>query len=96
MQKLEAGLLEEHVSGKTFTIAGVSNKNGYNIKKIYIEADLSANWVKNDLPQAEIVTYAESILHDTDIDLVLMPASQKDNLEMVSTILTTGKNLRIV
>ena len=90
-----AGFNDKTVTGKPFVIAGVSNKEG-NLKKIYIEQNVSGTWISQDLPSTEVVNHRDSILHDTDIDLVLMPQSQKDNLELVSAVMTTGKNLRIV
>lgn len=86
---------EENVAGKPFVIAGVSNKAG-NLTKIYIDERVSRSWITQDLPLTELVDHRDAILHDTEIDLVLIPQSQKDNLELVSAVLTTGKNLRIV
>lgn len=86
---------EEQVAEKQFVIAGVSNKEG-NLKKIYIDQNVSKTWISQDLPSAELVDHRDSILQDSEIDLVLIPQSQKDNLELVSAVLTTGKNLRIV
>lgn len=89
-------IIEERVAGKHFTLAGISNSIHSRVKKIYIADHLPGKWASQDLPETEIVENAHAILNDHEIDLVLMPEAEKNNLEMVSHILQSGKNLRIV
>ncbi len=88
--------VEQSVAGKNFTVAGVCIEGSNPVKKIFVAKHLSDTWVKNDLPETEVVENVNSILSDSDIDLVIMPEAEKNNVEIVSTVLNTGKNLRIV
>lgn len=89
------GLIENGEAGKAFRIAGI-NKKENDLKKIYIGHDISDSWVKENFPATEIVQDMNSIINDTDIDLVIIQGSQKEELNIVAEILSTGKNLRIV
>jgi hypothetical protein len=89
-------IIEERVSGQSFRLAGLSINKDYNLKKIFIDKNVSHNWVKEQFPQTEIVNDNESIIHDSDIDLIILSGSQKEELHLVAEILNTGKNLRIV
>jgi hypothetical protein len=89
------GLIEDTVAGKSFKLAGISNSEG-SLKKILLGENFSDTWVKQQFPQTEIVHDAKSILDDAEIDLVIIPETQKEELNVVANILNTGKNVRIV
>lgn len=88
------GLIEDGVAGKSFRLAGISNNEG-SLRKIFIGANASDNWVKQTFPDTEIVQDANAILQDQEIDLVIMPET-KDEPTMVAEVLNSGKNVRIV
>lgn len=88
--------IEGSIAGKTFVLAGISKSEKYHLKKIYIGNNISRTWVKEHFPATEIVSEMSSIIDDSGIDLVIIPAQQKDELNLVAEILQTGKNIRIV
>lgn len=90
------GLIENCMTGQTFSLAGLSRKEGYHLKKIFIGNNNSDTWVKQRYPGTEIVGDMQSIIHDANIDLVIIPAHQKEELNLVAEILQTGKNIRIL
>lgn len=97
MEKVKnIGVIEESVAGKTFRLAGICKNEGYDLKKIFIGDNNSDSWVKQQFPRTEIVQDMQSIIHDAGIDLVIIPAHQREELNIVAEILQTGKNLRIV
>ena len=92
---INMGRIEETMQGKLFTLAGISRLEGYNLKKVYVGNNSDA-WVKQLFPEAEIVNNIQSIIHDDNIDLVIMPSKQNEELKLVAEVLHTGKNIRIV
>lgn len=90
------GLIEENVAGQAFRLAGISKNGGYNLKKIMMGNNNSDNWVKQQFPRTEIVHDMQSILMDADIELVLVPAPQMEELNILAEILQTGKSVRIM
>ena len=88
--------IEDSVAGTSFAMAGISNNEGGDLKKIYIDANIPDGWAKQQFPTAEIVRDVEALLTDEEIDLILIPQSQKENLTMVAEILHTGKSVRMV
>jgi hypothetical protein len=94
-KKANISLIENGEAGKAFRIAGINRKEN-DLKKIYIGHDVSDSWVKENFPSTEIVQDVNSIINDDDIDLIIIQESQKEELNIVAEILSTGKNLRIV
>lgn len=92
---INMGRIEESMKGKSFSLAGISRVEGYNLKKVFV-GDSSDTWVKQLFPEAEIVNDVQSIIHDDQIDLVIMPTNQNEELKLVAQVLQTGKNIRIV
>lgn len=89
------GRIEETMSENGFSLAGISRVEGYHLKKIFV-GDNSDSWVKQLFPNTEIVKDIQSIIHDDNIDLVIMPTKQSEELQLVAQVLQTGKNIRIV
>ena len=92
---LNIGKIEDIVKSKAFSLAGISRVEGYQLTKIYVGANSDA-WVKETFPGTEIVDDVHSIIHDDNIDLVIMPTGQSEQLQLVAQVLKTGKNLRMV
>lgn len=92
---INMGRIEESMKGKAFSLAGISKAEGYNLKKVFV-GDEPGSWVKQMFPDAEIVKDVQSILNDEQIDLVIMPTKQNEELKLVKEVLQTGKNIRIV
>ncbi len=92
---MNMGRIEESLTGKAFSLAGINRLEGYNLKKVYVGDD-SGSWVKQMFPEAEIVEDVQSIINDENIDLVIIPTKQIEELKLVAKVLQTGKNIRIV
>ena len=92
---INMGRIEEAMKGKSFSLAGISRLEGYNLKKVFVGND-SDTWVKQSFPEAQVVNDVQSIIHDEQIDLVIMPTKQSEELKLVAQVLQTGKNIRIV
>lgn len=87
--------IEAIVKGQPFKLAGISKNEGYHLRKIYVGND-SDSWVNQLFPGTEVVNDVKSILHDEQIDLVIMPTMQNETLRLVAEVLQTGKNIRMV
>ena len=92
---INMGKIEGIVKSKSFRLAGISRLEGYHLTKIYV-GDNSDAWVRQSFPGTEIVDNVHSIIHDDNIDLVIMPNGQNEQLQLVAEVLQTGKNIRMV
>ena len=93
-KQLTKGTAEEKVSGKRFTLAGISSASDQ-VKKVLLQQRQHQNGA-GEFPESEIVQHETDIINDKDIDLVIMLETEKNNLQMVSSVLNSGKNLRFV
>lgn len=87
--------IEEAVAGKSFRLAGINSSKGYDLRKLWV-GTRQDTWVKQQFPGTEIVHDVHSIINDEEIDLVIMPTRQNEELKLVAQVLQKGKNLRIV
>ena len=92
---IKIGKIEDIVKSKAFSLAGISRVEGYQLIKIYVGQNSDA-WVREMFPGTEIVNDVHSIIHDDNIDLVIMPTGQNEQLQLVAQVLKTGKNIRMV
>lgn len=94
---MENGALELETSAaeNSFTLAGIKNKDGGTVAKIFVGNNNPDHWVKSRFPNTEIVLDAQAIINDEEIDLVIIPQSGKQP-DMVAEILNAGKNVRIL
>lgn len=94
--KMENAALEfeSSAAGKSFTLAGI-NKDGGTVSKIFVGNNNPDHWVRNRFPHTEIVLDAHAIINDEEIDLVIIPQSEKQPV-LVAEILNAGKNVRIL
>ncbi|HOA36933.1 MAG TPA: hypothetical protein PLQ32_02040 [Flavihumibacter sp.] len=90
------GLVECSKSGKIFKMPSTSSLHGYNLKKVLIDGSISEGHARNLYPDAELVQEIQEITTDKDIDLVLVSAPQGYNRELLSTIMSSGKPVRIL
>ena len=47
-------------------------------------------------PQAQLVDNINSIIHDSDIDLILVSGPKQKDLNIVGEAMNAGKNVRII
>lgn len=90
------GLVAGNATGHPLELAVSNAVNGYQLKKIFIQGDLSESLAKTHYPQAEIVGNLHDIIHDESIDLVLVEAPQGADLGIVKEVLDAGKHVRIL
>jgi hypothetical protein len=98
MKKFEnMELIENHLSGKDFRIAGIGKNGGYQMKKIYLKEkeNTTHTWVQRLFPGAQIVHDIQDITKDNCIELIIIPDRAKD-FATLAKIIHTGKHVRIV
>lgn len=89
--------LEQGMAGKTFRLAGISQLDGYEVRKIYTgETTVPSDWIKEQFPRAEVVEDRNAIINDHNIDLVLVADPENQDLDTVAQLLQTGKFVRMV
>jgi predicted DNA binding protein len=86
--------LAAKIADRRYKLAGINTQGNYEFRKVLLTEESTGG--SAGFAEAEVVTTADAILADKEIDLVIMPESEKNNLEMVSLVLNSGKNLRIV
>lgn len=90
------GLVECGTQGKLFRLPDLSKQEGYELKKILLQGDVSADTAKMEYPQAEIVADKQAILQDHSIELVIVSSPGDDDMGLVGEVLKAGKHVRIV
>ena|SRR5688572_24030628 len=92
----DIGVIEKSVAGKSFRIAGINSKNGYRLIKILPQQKTMPEWVQTRFPEATMASTIEDLIHDSDIDLVMVSGNDEDHKDIVSNFLQTGKHVRVV
>jgi len=90
------GLIECRDHGPLTEMPESSRLNGYNIKKVYINNNISEKEVRAQYPQAEIVDDAKSIINDALIDLVIVSSPAAADMDIVGEVLEAGKYVRVL
>ncbi|MEP6845669.1 MAG: hypothetical protein ABI861_06685 [Panacibacter sp.] len=90
------GLIECRDHGPVLQMSANSNLNGYNIKKIYINKNISDHEVKSQYPNAEIVKDTNAIINDVFIDLVIVSSPADADMDIVGEVLEAGKYVRVI
>ena len=94
--KTNIGLIHFGPAGRMFKLYSINMLNGFYLKKILLPGDVNADTAKSYYPNAEIVHNMHSITNDSSIDLVIIAGSPKVNAELLTEVLQSGKNLRII
>ena len=90
------GLVAANATGHPLELAVSNAVNGYQVKKVFINGDLSENMARTHYPQAEIVANLHEIISDESIDLVLVDAPKGAEPGIVKEVLDAGKHVRIL
>jgi predicted dehydrogenase len=88
--------IENSITGKPYILAGISQNDGFELKKIFAGENTARERAKQNFPETEIVEDVQSIIIDSAIDLVLVSEPSSNDLKLVSAILKSGKNVRVV
>ena len=91
-------VIEDGLSSQQFVIAGIGNDHGYHLKKIYLQDQVipTQAWVGEIFPGAQVVKNIQEITNDACIELVIISASESNDLSTLVKILQTGKHVRII
>ncbi|MEI6946402.1 hypothetical protein V9K67_04310 [Paraflavisolibacter sp. H34] len=68
----------------------------YNLKKVLHTAQEPAGFLVAQYPEMEVVQDKAAIIDDQSIDLVIVSAPQKNDLQLVGALLRSGKQIRIL
>ncbi|KIC93480.1 hypothetical protein [Flavihumibacter solisilvae] len=90
------GLVAANATGHPLELPVSNAVNGYRLKKVFIQGDLSESLAKTHYPMAEIVGDLRDLIHDESIDLVLVEAPKGADLGIVKEVLDAGKHVRIL
>ena len=90
------GLIECKDHGPVTQMTESSRLNGYNIKKVYINNNISAQEVRSQYPEAEIVENTRAIIDDAFIDLVIVSSPADADMDIVGEVLEAGKYVRVI
>jgi predicted dehydrogenase len=74
----------------------VSISNGYQVTKILSNGKASNNLVKDQYPDAEMVNDSNSIINDSNIELVIIAGTANGDLGVVAQALGAGKQVRVL
>ncbi|MCW3110080.1 MAG: hypothetical protein JWQ09_4586 [Segetibacter sp.] len=91
VKTINAGIIGCNMSEEFFRTTETNTVESFFWKKIYT-GDHSSHGLKNH-PQAEIVEHAESIIHDSEIELVFVSAK---HLQFVKPVIAAGKSVRVI
>lgn len=89
-------LIENHLSGRDFSIAGIDNTDGYQLRKIYFNDKVSPGWLQQLFPATEVVQKVQEITMDNGIALIIVAAPEANDINMLAEIVRAGKHVRIV
>jgi hypothetical protein len=91
-------VIEDKLSSKQFGVAGIGNDHGYELKKIYLKdhENPTQAWVGELFPGAQIVRDIQEITSDNCIELVIVSASNSNDLSTLVEIIQTGKHVRVI
>lgn len=90
------GLIECSSREGLSRITSQHNPDGYVVKKIKTTNKAAGNSALLQYPEAQLVNDINSIIHDSDIDLILVSKPGQEDLNMVGEAVNAGKNVRII
>ena len=91
VKNINAGVIGCNMSEEFFRTSEVNKVESFSWKKIYLHSH-SPRSLSNH-PHTEIVDQAESILNDSDIELVFVSAN---HLQFVKPVIDSGKSVRVI
>lgn len=82
-------------SGQTFLAPFIDANPGFNLKKISTSDPVKADKAKTTYPGTEIVSNADDIINDPDIELVLIGSPNTSHLSLAKAALMAGKHVLV-
>ena len=71
-------------------------KNGFNLKKILSQDNISADHARSKYPSAQIVNDIDEIVSDNSIELVIVSDNNRPDSAVIEKILQSGKHIRVI
>jgi predicted dehydrogenase len=90
------GLIDCNGKGKKFQLDSTSSGNGFKLIKVLMRNNVSPESARSQYPMAEIVDHEHSIIHDNEIDLVIVSGPEQSDLGLVAEALGAGKQVRVI
>lgn len=90
------GLIECSSREGLSRITSQNNPDGYIVKKIKTTNKAAGDNALLQYPEAQLVDDINSIIHDLDIDLILVSKPKQEDLNIVGEAVNAGKNVRII
>ena len=93
MKTINVGIIGFGNSGQTFLAPFIAANPGFNLKKISTADTAKAEKAKTVYPGAKVVSHADEIINDPDIDLVLIGSPNTSHLSLTRQALLAGKHV---
>ncbi len=90
------GLIECSSREGLSRITSQNNPDGYIVKKIKTTNKVAGENALVEYPGVQVVEDINSIIQDSDIDLILISQPKQADLDMVGEVVNAGKNVRII
>lgn len=90
------GLIECSSNEGLSRITSSNNPDGYIVRKIMTNNKVAGDSALLQYPGVQLVDDINAIIHDTDIDLILVSKPRQEDLSIVGEAVNAGKNVRII
>ncbi len=90
------GLIECSSREGLSRITSQNNPDGYIVKKIKTTNKVAGESALAEYPGVQVVEDINSIIQDSDIDLILISQPKQADLAMVGEVVNAGKSVRII
>jgi scyllo-inositol 2-dehydrogenase (NADP+) len=95
MKTINTGLIGFGNSGQTFFAPFIAASPGFNLKKISTSDPAKAAKANEVYPGAEVVSHADAIINDPDIELVLIGSPNTSHFELTKQALLADKHVLV-
>lgn len=92
---INTGVIGFGNAGQTFLAPFIDANPGFNLKKISTSDPAKADKAKTIYPNAEVVSQADDIINDADIELVVIGTPNTSHLSLTRQALLTGKHVLV-
>ncbi|RTL57418.1 MAG: hypothetical protein EKK37_15355 [Sphingobacteriales bacterium] len=91
-----AGVIECGINNETTISDRIGNTQGLALKKVLVKNRASIAAAQQLYPMAELVDNTAAIIQDDTIELVLVADPQKEDKDLISQVMQSGKHVRII
>ncbi|WP_290708494.1 hypothetical protein [Flavihumibacter sp. CACIAM 22H1] len=90
------GLIATQQNEMPITLSTGSIENGYKLKKVLAQQDLSTGLAESWYPGVEVVGNLREILEDDKIELVVVAGKSENQLDIIRQATEAGKFVRVI